>query len=166
MSTLNAQTANVTANAAIVPAGQGGDIAVFAADDTDLIVDINGYFAPPSTSGLSLHTLVPCRLLDTRTQPGLLTVDGALDVIWGNTCSLPSNAEALVLNVTVVPLGSLSFLTLWPATQLQPNVSTLNAYDGNVTSNMAIVPTLSRSISTFTTNSTYLILDVTGYYAP
>jgi hypothetical protein len=35
-------------------------------------------------------------------------------------------------------------------------VATLNALDGNITNNMAIVPT----------NSTQLILDLFGYFAP
>jgi hypothetical protein len=37
-----------------------------------------------------------------------------------------------------VPLG---YLTLWPDGGQQPSVSTLNALDGQVTSNMAVVPT-------------------------
>jgi hypothetical protein len=34
------------ANAAIVPAGTGGAINAFASNATQLILDINGYFAP------------------------------------------------------------------------------------------------------------------------
>src|SRR5271156_2335212 len=45
-STLNSSTGAVVANAAIVPAGSGGDISVFVSDDADVILDINGYFAP------------------------------------------------------------------------------------------------------------------------
>lgn len=36
----------ITSNAAIVPAGPGGVIKVYATDVTDLILDISGYFAP------------------------------------------------------------------------------------------------------------------------
>ena len=36
----------VVANAAIVPAGANGSISVFVSDPSDLIIDINGYFAP------------------------------------------------------------------------------------------------------------------------
>ena len=36
--------------------------------------------------------------------------------------------------------GALGYLTLWPDGQPQPVVSTLNATDGTITSNMAIVP--------------------------
>jgi hypothetical protein len=36
----------VVANAAIVPAGTNGAVNVFVSDLTDVIIDINGYFAP------------------------------------------------------------------------------------------------------------------------
>ena len=44
VSTLNALTGAITANAAIVAAGVNGSISVFATHPTDLIIDINGYF--------------------------------------------------------------------------------------------------------------------------
>jgi len=46
VSTLNSSDGRVVANAAIVPAGTDGGISVFVTDSTDLIIDINGYFAP------------------------------------------------------------------------------------------------------------------------
>lgn len=46
VSTLNSFDGQVTANAAIVPAGAGGAVGAFVTNPTDLILDINGYFAP------------------------------------------------------------------------------------------------------------------------
>jgi hypothetical protein len=46
VSTLNSFDGSVVANAAIVPAGAGGAISVFVTNQTDVILDINGYFAP------------------------------------------------------------------------------------------------------------------------
>ena len=43
---LNSWDGTVVANAAIVPAGQDGAISVFVANRTQVILDINGYFAP------------------------------------------------------------------------------------------------------------------------
>jgi len=57
-------------------------------------------------------------------------------------------------------------LTLWPDGEDQPTVSTLNAYDGFVTSNMAIVPNESGAIDVYTDGLTHLILDINGYFAP
>jgi hypothetical protein len=45
-STVNAPEGGVVASGAIVPAGTGGAISVFASNATDLLIDINGYFAP------------------------------------------------------------------------------------------------------------------------
>ncbi len=59
-------------------------------------------------------------------------------------CEVTGTAKGYVLNATVLPSGALGYLTLWPDGQGQPTVSTLNAPDGAVTSNMAIVPTQQR----------------------
>ncbi len=46
VSTLNSWDGAVVANAAIVPAGTGGAIDVYVTNQTQVIIDINGYFAP------------------------------------------------------------------------------------------------------------------------
>jgi flagellar basal body rod protein FlgF len=166
VSTLNALTGAITANAAIVPAGSAGEISIYATNDTDLVIDVNGYFAPPDSGGLSLYTRAPCRVLDTRLASGEFV--GTLTAnVTGSTCgTLPSAARAFVQNATVVPGGSLAYLTLWPNGEMQPLVSTLNALDGVITSNMALVPTTNGSIDVFATNPTQLILDISGFFAP
>ncbi len=82
------------------------------------------------------------------------------------SCNLPATAQAFVLNATVVPSGPLGYLTLWPDGKTQPFVSTLNAPDSAITSNMAIVPTTDGSIEAFATSQTQLLLDTTGFFAP
>ena len=81
-------------------------------------------------------------------------------------CGAPPTALSYVFNATVVPPSGLGFLTLWPQGATQPLVSTLNADDGTVTSNMAIVPTSNGSVSAFGSQTTQLVLDVFGYFAP
>jgi uncharacterized repeat protein (TIGR03803 family) len=165
VSTLNSSTGEVTANAAIVPAGAGGDISIFVSDTADVILDVNGYFAPPGSGGLSLYTVTPCRAIDTRNGAGAF--DGVLTVpVHTGTCAPPATAQAYVLNATVVPTASLSYLTLWAAGGAQPGVSTLNATDGAVTSNMAIVPTSNGGVDAFSTDATQLLLDISSYFAP
>lgn len=167
VSTLNDLTGTIVANAAIVPAGSDGSIDVFVTDQTDVIIDVNGYFGPAGTGGLSLYPLPPCRVIDTREPSGSLPFSGSITIdSTSSGCGLPSNAAALVSNATVVPQDSLEYLTLWPSGQTQPLVSTLNAIDGAITSNMAIVSTNLGSINAFATSPTYLILDVSGYFAP
>src|SRR3954465_4756095 len=167
VSTLNAVTGAVTANAAIVPAGANGDISVFVTNDSDLVIDINGYFAPPGTGGLSFFSLTPCRVMDTRNPAGALPFNGKVDLnVTSSGCGAPASAQSFVLNATVVPPAPMGFLTLWPQGATQPLVSTLNAIAGSITSNMAIVPTSNGSVSAFGSSATHLVLDISGYFAP
>ncbi len=165
VSTLNNPTATVVANAAIVPAGTNGDIDVYAYNTTDLLIDIDGYFAAPGSGGLSMYPAAPCRVLDTRQSGGQFS--GELTVnVEGSACAPPSNAAAYIFNATVVPPAAMPYLTLWPDGEQQPVVSTLNAYDGFITSNMAIVPTADGSIDAYAAALTQLLLDISGYFAP
>jgi YVTN family beta-propeller protein len=163
-STLNAPTGTITANAVIIPAGTDGGINVLASNDADLAIDINGYFAPKAAGGLSLYPSPPCRALDTRKTIGAFS--GLLVVnIAGGPCVVWS-ASAFVLNATVVPNGPLYILTLWPDGEPRPSTSTLNALDGMITSNLAIVPTTNGYVDAYVSGSTALILDISSYFGP
>jgi len=165
VASLNAVTGTATANAVIVPAGANGEINIFSTNATNLFIDTNGYFAAPAAGGLSLHTLAPCRVLDTRLNDGS-PFKGTKEVPVSGTCGVPSTAQAYILNATVVPHGSFGFLSLWKHAAAQPLVSTLNAFDGAITSNMAIVPAAGGAIDAFASDPTHLILDIFGYFAP
>jgi hypothetical protein len=173
VSTLNAPKGNILANAAIVPAGTGGDITVIATNTTNLIIDVNGYFAPPGASGaLLFRALTPCRILDTRSAdgpfggPSLAAAVAREFVVTLSSCQVPSAAQAYSLNATVVPPAPLGFVSLW-GNGPQPGVSTLNDSDGSIVANAAIVPAASDgSVSAFASNITQLILDINGYFAP
>jgi hypothetical protein len=168
VSTLNSYSGQPVANAALVPAGTGGKVSTFASNDTDLVIDINGYFATRAQNGLSLYPVAPCRVLDTRTAGNGQPFSGKLAVdVLNSGCGPSSLSQAYVFNATVVPWGSLGFLTLWPDGGSQPGVSTLNAADGAVTSNMAIVSAGSQGkIDAYATDLTELILDISSYFAP
>ena len=174
VSTLNSFTGKIVANAAIVPAGTGGSIDVFVTDPTQVILDINGYFAPPSaTGGLEFYPVTPCRVADTRLASGAfggpsITAGGTRDfAIPSSQCGIPASARAYSLNATVVPHGGLAYLSLWPQGQSQPGVSTLNSFDGSIVANAAIVPAgTNGGVSAFAAGATDLILDINGYFAP
>ncbi len=165
-SILNAPTGTIVANAAIVSPGTGGDIDVAASDNADLVIDVAGYFAPPGSGGLSLYSNVPCRVLDTRQANGAF--NGVLAVnVAGSSCDVPSTAQAFAFNATVVPDGGpLWYLTMYPDGGLRPVVSTLNALDGAITSNLAVVGTTNGSVDAYANGLTNLVLDITGYFAP
>jgi hypothetical protein len=80
-------------------------------------------------------------------------------------CGIPAAAQAYSVNVTVVPNGPLWLLTLWPAGQPQPAVSTLNSFGGTVVANAAIVAAgAGGAVSLFVTGQADVILDIDGYF--
>ncbi len=167
VSTLNNPTATTLANAAIVPAGTNGAIAVFADQDTQLIGDINGYFALPGTGGLSLYPLAPCRVIDTRSAGGTFSGQRNPPVnVAASACGIAASAQEYVFNATVVPAGSLGYLTLWPHGDPMPGVSNLNATDGVTASNMAIIGNVDGQLDAYAYGVTQLILDIASYFAP
>jgi len=175
VSTLNAPTGAVTANAAIVPAGTGGAVSVYVTQPANLVIDINGYFAPPGMPGeLYFYPVNPCRVADTRNaasplgQP-VLNPGQARDLpLASGDCGTFSTAKTYSLNATAIPrAGLLGYLTLWPTGESQPFVSTLNSVDGTIVSNAALLPAgTGGSVTAFATDLTDLVLDVNGYFAP
>ena len=181
VSTMNSPDGRIKANAAIVPAGLGGPISVYVTDTTDVVLDIDGYFAETGTDTLQFYPLVPCRVVDTRkgsTQPqglGPPTFGNLesrdLPVLSKSPCfqGLPNQPKAYSFNVTVVPNPaglSLNYLTIWPSDQKQPLVSTLNNPTATVVANAAVVPAAANGdVSVFTYDKTDVIIDVNGYFA-
>jgi hypothetical protein len=175
VSTLNSFDGSVVANAAIVPGGTNGSVEVFATNQTDVVLDISGFFASNAqgSTPLSFYPVMPCRVADTRNPVGTfggptMSGPGSRDFpIPAGACGIPATAQAYSLNVTVAPRGSLSFLTIWPAGQGQPFVSLLNSAGGRVLANAAIVPAgINGAVSVFVTDPTDVILDINGYFAP
>ncbi len=120
-----------------------------------------------------LVNITPCRLVDTRNDPGAFggpaLVAGATRTIpvLSGSCNLPANATAYAFNVTVVPLGSLIFLTMWPSGIDRPNASTLNSPTAQIIANAAIIPAgVNGSVDVYASYATQLIIDVNGYFVP
>lgn len=114
----------------------------------------------------------PCRVMDTRWHNGPFggpsLAAGSVRTITipdNRVCSIPNTAQAYALNVTVVPHGYLGYVTIWPTGQTQPLVSTINSIDGRVKAVAALVGGgTGQSLSIYTTNTTDLVLDISGYF--
>lgn len=139
------------------------------------VIAIVGSFYSVSVWGQSPQNFVsvtPCRVVDTRDPASAfgsaMTAGSTRSFpIPSSSCGIPANAAAYSLNVTVVPKGPLAFLTMWPTGQQQPNVSTLNSPSGQIVANAAIVPAgTNGAVSMYVTNSTDVILDISGYFLP
>ena len=133
VSTLNSPDGRIKANAAIVPAGVSGAVSVYVSNTTNVILDIDGYFAPATPQNYQFYPLTPCRIVDTRNNQdgGMLQAGVERDYTIPRNCDVPSSATAYSFNVTVIPsTGGLDYLTVWPKGEPQPVVSTLNDNTG------------------------------------
>jgi len=121
-SNLNYVTGDVVPNGVLAAVGSNGKVCLYSLSETDLVVDIAGWF-----SGDVFVGVTPKRLVDTRdgtgslmqkvTPASVLTIPvKSIDVETsaGLATSVPTSATAASLNVTVVnPEGS-GFLTVYP----------------------------------------------------
>jgi hypothetical protein len=58
------------------------------------------------------------------------------------------------------------FLTAYPTGQPRPNASILNAFQGQVVSNSALVPAgVNGAIDIFAFRRTHVVVEVSGYFA-
>ncbi|MFN7939222.1 MAG: hypothetical protein U0R19_38210 [Bryobacteraceae bacterium] len=125
--------------------------------------------APPAT----FVPVTPCRIMDTRQGEGKSGAFGPPTLaartartipVPLSSCGIPAGASAYSLNITVVPKGPLSFLTVYPTGQGRPNVSTLNSFDGDVVANGALVPAgFNGAIDIYVNDSADVVMDINGY---
>ena len=106
----------------------------------------------PVTPGRgAFHSLVPCRILDTRTtlggHPGPLGAGASINVQVagatdknGSPCGVPgTGASAAIINVTVTDTTAGSYLTIYPAGIPRPLASNLNWTAGRTVPNLVEV---------------------------
>jgi len=173
-SNLNFVPGATTPNLVIVKVGANGLVSLFnSAGQTDLIVDVTGYFGSTST----LTAMTPARLLDTRSTG--TTIDGQYQAggayttfeqrdlgIAGRAGIPASGVGAAILNVTATAPTSSGYLTIWPSTSSQPPTSNLNFVPGLTVPNLVIskVGTDGKVALFNSAGQTDVIADVEGWF--
>lgn len=121
------------ANLVVVRLAAGGDISVYnSVGRSDVVVDVEGYFAPPGSAPVAgqFHTMPPLRICDTRAGKGTecagsfdnpLPANTWRDVVLsgrpsGSSPSTPSipttGAAAAVFNITAVNATKATYITV------------------------------------------------------
>ena len=182
-SNLNFGPNETVANLVEVGVGSNGDISIFNfSQSTDVIVDVEGYSAPVAlSSGTGLmEPLFPYRVCDTRpvgssiasnpcnTAPNKTLASGSKLDVNVSSASVPSDANAVIVNITVTNTASSGYLTAWqgPSTTNPPVASNLNFGASETVANRVIVP-LNMQTGDFTLyvfgSAADVIVDVNGY---
>lgn len=170
VSSINSPAGRVLANSVILPASTDGSIDVFTFNQTDFLVDINGYFAPDDgVNGLFYYPITQCRASDSLTNGGMYADNTirTLTVPTAPGCTgIPLTARGYALNVTAMPGGQpMPFVTVYPTGQSRPNASVLNAFEGQIVTNSAIVPAgAGGAIDVYAYRQTHLVVEISGYF--
>lgn len=181
-STVNVVPGQTVANSAIVRLGPDGTVSVFnQSGDVHLVIDVLAWVPiGPAYTGVE-----PARLLDTRTGPGIATVDGqflgggargagtTLDLVVLGRGGLPapvpgilSPVGSVVLNLTVTEPSASTYVTVHPTGAPQPTASNINVDAGATAASMVVVPVgADGGVSLFQfAGAAHLIVDVIGWF--
>lgn len=137
----------------------------------DVGADETGPVAPPAAT--SLHTVTPCRRVDTRSA----SLGGPLPLaagsvtrfaLAGGSCGVPATARAVSLNVAVTGPTTAGYLRLFPAGGAEPLSSALNYRAGLTRANNAIVGLGGAGEIAVrvgqASGTVHVIVDVNGYF--
>ena len=164
VSTVNFSGGEVAPNAATVPL-DGGRLCVFSTSPTDLVIDVNGYYAASGTSRFT--PVAPARLMDSRIglgAPGRLVAGQTVELQISGKGGVPNGVSAATLNVTSTDAATLGYISVYPCDGERPVVSNLNPTPGRVRPNLVVTPlSSSGSVCLYTLGDVDLVVDVTGY---
>lgn len=110
-------------------------------------------------------------LLDTRSGSGAparpIAAQATFTLTVAGKASVPADASAVVLNVSVANTASTGYLTVWPHGQARPTASNLNHSKGQTVANLVTVAVGAAGQVDFYNGSsgvTDLLVGVSGYY--
>ncbi len=167
-SNLNPRVGDPTPNLVLVPLQSSRRICLFTLSETDLVVDVMGWFGP---SGASYHGVNPTRILDTRTS---LRPDGGSGPIPGGSVvripvagltPVPGGASAVSANLTVTDPTAAGFITAFPCDAQLPLSSNGNYLAQETRATAAVVGLDgSGAVCVFVSSDLNLVVDVTGWF--
>jgi hypothetical protein len=173
VSSVNYVAGQTVANAVIAQVSPTGTVCFYSLASTDLIVDINGWFAEAS----GFNGTTPKRVLDTRPgespnalrQVAKIPVGGndVLEVRVTDLAAVVPNSGvgAVSLNVTATNTFAEGFVTVYSCATRE-HVSSLNYRGGQTVANAVIAP-LSPigTICLYSSSPVDLIVDINGWFA-
>jgi len=164
-------------NLVLVGVGSDGQVSFYNhAGSADLVVDLEGFFAPEATASTvgSYVPLAPARITDTRPQSGYpnsgsqLGPGATLNVQVAGVGGVPdTGATAALINLTVTDTSSAGYLTAYPQGSAPPLASNLNWTQGETVANRVVVPLgPTGMISLFNASGRAdVVVDVNGYFS-
>ena len=171
VSSVSARRYRAVANSVIVPVADDGTICLSTMMNTDIVVDLTGWFG--ATGGSEFVPIEPIRMADTRsydrglnalTGGRMLNAGKVLEVPIAGVRGVPADATAATINVVALGAPTAGWLRAVPCGS-SSDVSTLNFSTSAPIangSNVQLGPTGSVCVVGMTTS--HVIVDVTGIW--
>ncbi len=176
-SNLNYVPGQTVPNLVMVKVGDLGRVNLYNnSGATHVVADVAGWYVAAgsvagSMSGSRYTTVVPARVLDTRSGNGAPTAmvgaASSLDLQVTGRGGVPaSGVSAVAINVTITEPTGGSFLTAWPAGMTRPLASNLNYVAGQTVANLVVVKVSDLGKVSLYNNSgsTHVVADVAGWF--
>ena len=142
---------------------QGGKVTVTAFGAvTHLVVDLVGYYEGTASSGSGYVSVTPQRFLDTRSGLGA-SGPGTGPLSLSVPSSVPNNAVAVILDVSVVSPNSEGYLRL-AAPGTEATTTAVNMSPGQDSTGLVITGIRDGQITLAAYGATtHLVIDIIGY---
>ena len=171
VSNLDFTTGETLANLTTVPLGSQGGVTVYNyVGRVNVVVDVEGYY---TTTCPNERALQPRQPAPGAGHPGRRHVDGpgvSTAVSVAGVDGVPTDASAVVANVTVAGSSAAGYLTVFPApttgTPTPPTASNVNFTTGQVIANRVIIPVgANGQIEVYNNSGSVRVdVDLDGYY--
>jgi hypothetical protein len=156
VSSVNYPAAGDRGAMAVIPLSATGQLCLYTDAASHVIVDLQGAFVTATGNASGFQPLAnPSRLADTRNtgRQAILTIP------------VPSDADAVAVNLTATAADSWGFLTTYPCGGAVPNVSNVNFGPTEPVAGSAFVPTSGdNTICVAASTSVDVIVDITGSF--
>jgi hypothetical protein len=166
-SNVNVTAGGVRANTSVVKVGAGGQISLYVAEtNADIVVDVLGSFGP---NGGRVTTITPERVVDSRgglgTEARPFGEFESRSVQIAGRGSVPTNATAVIANLTATNTTAWGYLGAWPTGAAQPSASNLNFLAGQTVPNLVMLKLGAGGAISIANGpgSANVLVDVMGY---
>jgi hypothetical protein len=158
------------------------EVVSFSSARTDIVIDVQGYFAGSAVGGTRFVPQIPCRIADTRAGGGAVAAQGqrSLTVTGSGAafaaqggkaggCAIPAGAEAVQASITAVTPSAAGYLRAWPVGTPMPTATALNFAKAISTTNtgtvtIAVSGEQQLQILNASGDVNHFVIDVQGYF--
>jgi len=133
--------------------------------------------AEANTAGLVFISITPCRVMDTRGEdgsgktgvfgpPSIVRFQPRVIPVPLSNCGVPAAAAYSMNLISITPLGqAVGWLSAWQDDMPWPGTVVVNASDGGIVSNSAVVSAgADGRIQVMANDDLDLVIDMNGYY--